>query len=329
MEEFQLFINYMRNEVNYSVLTITAYQKDIQEFIDWLTQEKPESFKPLSVTTSDIRAWLSSMAAAGLKPITIRRKTQSLRSFYHFLMRISRIDHNPASDIVLAKLPKKLPTFVKETEMEEVLDRFSTDSDGKPLQSESIAVYEKGSDDFVSFKEFHDKARAHLIINILYSTGIRRAELIGLHDSDIDSFRNEIKVTGKRCKQRVIPVDKSLIEEIRCWQNIRESMKGSETDDPFLFPGRKDRMSTAKLYKIVCDALEGTSSSKKSPHTLRHSFATALLNDGANIDSVKELLGHSSLSTTQIYTHLNFEQLKANYLAHPRAKTSEENGSVD
>lgn len=331
MDELSLFNSYMRNEANYSDLTIDAYRKDVVLFASWLTDGKPEEFKPADVTTNDIRAWLGMLASNGLKPISIRRKTQSIRTFFQFLLRRNLVKDNPAVYIELAKIPSHLPTYISDKELEKILSDNETlieqsiygnegTGDLEDLNFDSYENNAVGKQSLLSPKELYERTRGLLIIHILYATGIRRAEIIGLHDSDVNLETCEIKVTGKRCKQRIVPIAPQLANEIKFWISVRNYFKTPDLDDPFLFPGRNDRMSTAKLYKIVNEILSDTSSDKKSPHILRHSFATAMLNNGANLDSVKEMLGHSSLSTTQIYTHVSFSQLKENYLkAHPRA----------
>lgn len=268
--------------------------RDIRQFAGWLTSEHPDLFDPTTVTTSDIRAWLALLARTEAAS-SIRRKTQSLRAFFHWLMRQGAISQNPASDIMLAKLPKHLPEVVKGTEIEEILDSL------------------KQHGDFQSI-------RARFILQLLYSTGMRQEEMRTLKDSDINFSLQEIKVTGKRNKQRVIPIPPALIAEIRKWQEVRDSRYSNLPSPCPLIPGPKGAISKTQLYQIVHSALASCATSKKSPHALRHSFATAMLRNGAALDSVKEFLGHASLSTTQIYTHLSFSELKANYrVAHPRS----------
>lgn len=287
------FLDYLRYELNRSELTISAYKCDLQQFITFITGGKAERFCPVDVEMNDIRAWLGKLAGIGDSPKTLRRKTQSIRSFFHYLRKTGLIEKNPASDIVLAKTDKSLPEFVREEEMEEVLKNLNA------------------KDDFIS-------KRNHLMMLLLYSTGIRRAELIGLRDRDVDFTRLEIKVNGKRMKQRIIPIGTELAECVKEYIKARnETECGTESD--YLFKGRHGSMSEKTVGNIVKSSLAGTSSSKRSPHILRHSFATSLLNHGAEINSVKELLGHASISTTQIYTHVSFSEIKQNYSkAHPR-----------
>lgn len=283
----------MTDELNRSAHTVEAYMRDICTFCDWITQDKPDSFDPCSVTTSDIRAWLTA-AAKKDSAATLRRKTQSLRAFFRWMLRSKIVKSNPAADVILAKKTRHLPEVVREQEMENILDSLH-------------------ENDYIS-------ERNALILNLLYSTGIRQAELLGLRDCDISFAGKEAKVTGKRNKQRVIPLPDPLLDRIQKWQQTRNEHFPSLTHPAPLFPGEKGTLSKMQLYRIVKDSLSSSSSASKSPHVLRHTFATAMLNHGANLDTVKEMLGHASLTTTEIYTHLTFEQLKKSYEnAHPRA----------
>lgn len=299
------FLSYLSNELNRSVHTVEAYQRDISQFASWITTGNPDRFDPASVTTSDIRTWVGSLAANDT-PATLRRKTQSLRAYFRWMLKQKMITSNPAADVTLAKKGKHLPEFVRESEMENLLDE------------------EEADDSFTS-------VRNHLILSILYSTGIRQAELLGLHDSDISFSSKEAKVTGKRNKQRIVPLPDLLLDEIAQWQRKRDEHFPDLPHPTPLFPGEKGTLSKMQLYRIVRSALGATTAAAKSPHVLRHSFATAMLNHGANLDTVKEMLGHASLTTTEIYTHLTFEQLRKNYNnAHPRAadrKEAEDRGN--
>lgn len=282
------FEEYMRLELNHSRHTVEAYIRDLRQFAQW-----QGGLDASSVTTADIRAWLSSLASQD-KARTIRRKAQSLRAFFRWLLKRGEISHNPASDIILAKIPKTLPEFVKEQEIEEVV-------------TAPVA------------RDFRGQ-RAHIVMLLLYSTGLRQEELRTLTDADIDFALREAKVTGKRSKQRVIPLPCSLLEEIAAWQKTRDAEYPHLPSPRPLIAGAHGHISKSSLYGIVRNALAPTSASRKSPHILRHTFATSMLNNGAALDSVKEFLGHSSLSTTQIYTHLSFNELKKSYsAAHPRS----------
>lgn len=310
------FISHISLELNRSRLTAEAYERDLRQFARWFggNAEGADGFDADKVKMRDIRAWLSEMASAGDTAATLRRKTQSLRAFFKFLMKRGLRKDNPAADIILAKLPRHLPTFIRESEMDVVLD------EDFPALSDS-AVIDPIRLDEEKLKELYMESRDHLIVNLLYSSGIRQAELLALSDNDINFSTREVKVTGKRNKQRILPLPEPLIKEITAWQKIRDTYYADIDADRPLFPGQNGRMGKSSLYKIVNTRLAATASSRKSPHVLRHSFATAMLNDGAPLDAVREMLGHASLETTQLYTHLDFSQLRRDYKnAHPRAK---------
>lgn len=292
------FIEYLSLELNRSKHTVEAYGRDITQFADWITTSEADEFEPCSVTTSDLRAWLGELARAS-SPLTLRRKAQSIRAFFRWMLRIGEIRSNPAADLILAKAPKRLPEFVRETEIENIIT--------------------KEADDF-------SKKRSRFILLMLYSTGLRQEELRTITDDDIDFSLREVKVTGKRSKQRIIPLPDPLLAKIKEWQQLRDSRY------PDTIPHRKQKpliagphgfLSKKTLYDIVHSALGESSTSRKSPHVLRHTFATTMLNNGADLDSVREFLGHSSLATTQIYTHLSFAELKRTYRqAHPRSENA-------
>lgn len=308
-EAIQNFKRYIRYELNQSVYTEISYISDITDFAKFITGGDEDSFDPLSVTESDVRCWLSDLASNGIKPRSIRRKTSSLRAFYRFLKRRHGLKSDPVSDLSLAKIPVNLPKFVREDEMETLL-------------SDDDAVY--------SEKTEFEHVRNMIAVEILYSTGIRRAELLALQDKDIDFSRQEMKVTGKRSKQRIIPLPSAILEKIDCYLRLRnESIPASERADAFLLTKKGTPMNKSSLYCIIKEKLGHTSSDKNSPHVLRHTFATTMLNNGAGLMEVKELLGHASLNSTQVYTHVSFAELKKNYQqAHPRAvKKENDHGS--
>lgn len=294
------FLSYLRYELNRSPLTVEAYGRDVGQFTDWLTDSDPRELKPSDITANDIRAWLASLARAGVCARSIRRKAQSLRAFFRFLLRQGIIDKNPASQLSLPKIHKELPDVVRAEEMEGIIR----------LQEQEIGLN----------PDNEDAVRDSLIIDILYSLGIRRAELVSISDSDISASLAEIKITGKRSKQRIMPVPRQLIDKILSWQKLRDAIWPELPDPVPLFVIKGKRISPQQVYRIVKKELEGTNARRKSPHALRHSFATAMLNEGADINTVKEFLGHASLATTQIYTHISFAEMKKAYSsAHPRA----------
>ena len=297
----QDFLTYLRYELNRSQLTVDAYERDIRQFAEWLSPDDPDDLRPDSVTLSDVRAWLATLARENQTATTIRRKAQSLRAYFRFLLKRGLISSNPTVDLTLPKIPKRLPDVVRSEEIEGVLRLDEQAIDLDPDNEQEL--------------------REDLIIDLLYSLGIRRAELIAISDPDISPSAGEIRIFGKRSKQRVVPVPHALIQKIERWQQLRDRIwPDLETPTP-LFVVKGKRISPRQVYDAVHRQLESTEARKKSPHALRHSFATAMLNEGADLNTVKEFLGHSSLSTTQIYTHVSFAEMKKAYeSSHPRAR---------
>lgn len=294
----ELFVSYMRYELNRSPLTVDAYQRDLRQFFDFLASDDTRDIYLQTVTAADIRAWLGKLGRNGATAASLRRKTQSLRAFFHFLCKREIIKANPASEIILAKLPKPLPHFIREQEMESLLDNDINDINGNADPHRQLE---------------------HLLLHLLYATGIRRAEAISLTDADISLTRREIRVFGKRRKERVIPIADQLVDEIRRWQQARDAAWPDLVKPAPLLTIGHDRISEATVGRIISRALAATTTDRKSPHTLRHTFATAMLNGGADLDSVRQMLGHASGATTQIYTHLTIGDLKREYsMSHPR-----------
>jgi len=293
------FLDYLRLELNRSEKTVGAYALDLRQFVSFLSSRPEAEATPAdellaSVCTRDIRSWLASEARDGVQPRSLRRKTQSLRAFYRWMLKRGKVNVNPATDITLAKTPRHLPEFALPSSLEAIL--------AEPYDSAN-----------------EDEARTHLILHMLYATGMRQAELLAIDDNDINFTSAEIRVTGKRNKQRVIPVAPQLLDEIRTWQSLRDSIY-PDHDCAALFITRHGRMSKDMLYKTCRSILSRTGATRLGPHTLRHSFASAMVDAGADLNAVREILGHESLATTQIYTHLSFGRLTADYLrAHPRA----------
>lgn len=306
MNHVEEFLVYLTTEQRSSRHTAEAYERDLRQFSDWLAECEGKPIKAEEVTTADIREWIGFLAEEGLTATSLRRKTQSLRAFYKWGMRRGIFSKNPAADIILAKKRRKLPNFIKADELEELLSENSHDT--------TLSI------DNSSFENFK-RNRAHVIVELLYSLGLRQAELLLLTDADINLNSAEIKITGKRNKQRVLPLPSKLEQAITNWQRVRDSRYPELPHPKPLIAGPHGVISKYQLYKIVKDTLSETSAGRRSPHTLRHSFATAMINNGAELDSVREMMGHSSLSTTQIYTHLSFKELIDNYRAgHPRAE---------
>lgn len=290
------FLRYIQYEKNYSSHTVLSYKNDLTQF-EKFTREQIGSFDVQKIDTTLIREWVVGMMEQQMKPTSISRKISTLRTFFAYLIRQNYLQTDPSKGVRLPKSPKRLPQFIKPAEMDRLIDEV----------------------DFgTGFKAIRDK----LIITMLYSTGIRRAELIGLRDEDVDLFNSAIKVTGKRNKQRIIPFGWELANMIEEYLNIRAQNPRQSEEGRFFVRESGKPLYEELVYRIVTSRLDSvTTLTKHSPHVLRHSFASAMLNNGAELNSVKELLGHSSLSSTEIYTHITFEELKKNYKqAHPRAE---------
>ena len=288
------FLDYLRLERNYSEKTLVSYETDLREFEDYL--EETEAELELAKVHSDVvRNWIISLMDKGRAATSVNRKLSSLRSFYHFLLRRKRITVNPMLKIVGPKKKKPLPSFVREKDMDRLLDG-------------------------IPFGEGYEGCRDRTILEMFYVTGMRLSELIGLNDVDVDFSAKLVKVTGKRNKQRLIPFGNELEKDLLIYNKVRNETFPEGTEAFFV---RKDgkRMYPMQVYRLVRRNLSKVVTLKKrSPHVLRHTFATAMLNDNAELRAVQELLGHESLSTTEVYTHTTFEELKKVYeLAHPRA----------
>ena len=292
------FLDYLRYELNRAGLTVDAYRNDIEQFSHWLSGSTGREVDYFSVTTNDVRAWLAGRAKKGDTPRTLRRKIISLRSFFKWMQKTGKISRSPLQNVALPKIGKPLPEIVRPREIETAL---------KEIEQGDI--------------DEEKKLLNYLIVEMLYTLGIRRAELIGLNDSDVSVIKSELKVTGKRSKQRIIPVPQRLMAHIEKWQHTRDRNQSSEETDKPLLMVKGKRISAGQVYHIVKKSLQNSGARKKSPHALRHSFASGMLNGGAEIDSVREFLGHSSLATTQIYTHISIQEIKKAYIqAHPRMK---------
>ncbi len=287
------FLRYLRYEKNYSSCTVLSYRNDLLQFVRYRQCARSDA-DSMPVESDDVRNWVVALSEQGLSARTIGRKISTLRAYYKYALSRGEIAVSPVTDVPLPKARHRLPSFVRPEVMESLLDR--------PM----------GSDDFVA-------RRDHLIVEMLYETGLRRAELIGLADRAVDNNICEMRVKGKRNKERIVPYGEKLRDEIARYRESRHSAVGAtehffvrENGEP-LYPGL--------VYRVVHRALQSAATlPKSSPHVLRHSFASALLNNGAGINSVKELLGHSSLASTEVYTHITFEELKQHYKhAHPRA----------
>jgi len=291
------FVQYLRYERNYSSHTVVSYKNDLEQFESYVIQAEG-TFDPSLVEPSWIRGWVVSLMEDGYSPLSVNRKLSSLKSFYKYLLKKELVKENPAKRIVGPKVNKTLPNFVKEVDMDNLLDG---------------SLFDTG------FEGVRDK----VLLEMLYATGMRCSELVGLKNQDIDLGISQLKVTGKRNKQRIIPFAQSLAQEILSYINVREpELENSHLPQAPFFRRKDGRpLSNNYVYSIVNKYLSSIPGlSKRSPHVLRHSFATSMLNNGADLSAVKELLGHSSLSSTEVYTHTTFEELKKVYhQAHPRA----------
>ena len=288
------FLDYLRYERNYSEKTVLAYGEDISQLREF-AQEEIGDFNPAEVTPELIREWIVSLMDKGYASTSVNRKLSSLRSFYKFLLKKKVVLVDPLRKITGPKNKKPLPSFLKENEINRLLD----DTD---------------------FGEGFEGCRDHLIIEMFYATGIRLSELIGLDDKDVDFSASLLKVTGKRNKQRLIPFGDELKEGMLEYVNVRNEQV-LESGGAFFVRKNGERLYKNLVYNLVKRNLSKVVTLKKrSPHVLRHTFATTMLNNEAELGAVKELLGHSSLATTEIYTHTTFEELKKVYKqAHPRA----------
>lgn len=289
------FVDYMRYERNMSPRTIQEYSDDLSDFESFF-KNLDDHLTWETVDQDVVREWVESMMDKGNAATSVNRRLSSLRSFYRFAMKRNKVEINPARLVKGPKKARPLPQFVKETDMDRLID-----------------------DDRL-WGEGYNEVLARTIIIMFYETGIRLAELVGLDDTDVDFVNRTVKVTGKRNKQRIVPFGKELATELSRYVEARDAEVVRATTGMFLdLKGR--RVSRHKVEAMVRESLaKVTTMKKRSPHVLRHSYATAMLNNGAGLESVKKLLGHQSISTTEIYTHTTFEQLKRVYKqAHPRA----------
>ncbi|MBP3764165.1 MAG: tyrosine-type recombinase/integrase [Bacteroidaceae bacterium] len=290
------FLHYIGSERNYSERTLKTYNQSLTLFQRHMeAQGRPIDWT--AVEEGDIREWMVAMMNNGSAPTTVNNRLSALRSFYRFLIGRDLTRHDPTQRIEGPKKQKPLPHFIKESEMDRLLDH-------------------------TAFPDTYEGHRDHAILQLFYTTGMRLAELVGLDTGDIDFGNHTVKVTGKRNKQRIIPLVPETETELREYLRVRHQMFHDVPHDDALFIGsRARRIKRYHVEDIVKNYLGSvTTQQKRSPHVLRHSFATAMLNHGAEISVVKELLGHESISTTEIYTHTTFEELKRIYRqAHPHS----------
>lgn len=289
------FLQYLEREKRYSAHTLVSYGTDLQQFSDYFRdQYEVEDLE--DVKAPMVRSWIAHAMQQGIARSSINRKLSSLKSFFRFALKHGLVEVSPMEKVISVKKAKVLPVFVKEEEMERLLDH---------------SVFKPG---------FAGK-RDRLILELLYTTGMRLSELCGLQHQDFDARKNTIKVLGKRAKQRIIPVMQEVADQYQDYCLEKEKMFAGAADTHILVTDRGKMIYPKYVYRLVNHYLSGvTTRSRKSPHVLRHTFATHMLDHGADLNAIKEILGHASLSATQIYTHNSIEKIKNVYKqAHPKA----------
>lgn len=293
---FQSFTDYLLLEKNYSPLTIKAYQNDLEDFFLFV-KETYEIESINQVNYAQIRTWIVFLVESGLSNRSINRKISSLNTYYKFLLKIKAIEINPLAKHKALKTSKKIQIPFSESEVSSVLDNFNFETDFEGIRNK-------------------------LIIELFYSTGIRRIELIELKMVNFNLDNKTLKVLGKRNKERIIPLLSSVIKTLHRYIDERHKLESIVDNDYLLLTQKGVKLYETLVYRIINDYFSNASAKvKKSPHILRHSFATHLLNQGADLNAVKELLGHSSLAATQVYTHNSIAELKKVHVnAHPRSK---------
>ena len=294
----QDFIQYISLEKHYSNHTVTAYENDLNTFSRFLI-EQFEITNMADVNRDMVRSWIIKLIEEGNANLTINRKLSTLKSFYNFLIKSGTVKTNPVKNINSLKIPSSLPHFLTKEKMNRYYDSKADISD------------------FNTLRDF-------LVVDLLYTSGMRLSELINLKIDDINLNENTLKVTGKRNKERIIPFSNREKEYIIRYEEMKRTTFAAE--NPFLVVTNKGKKAYPKfIYRLVENNLSGLTSSKRSPHILRHTFATHMLNEGADLNTIKEILGHANLSATQVYTHNTIEQLKSIYnQAHPRARIKKE-----
>jgi len=287
------FLDYLRYERNRSPLTVVRYERCLRDFQQYF-QNVEKGITWATVDADLIRGWMETLVDKGNKATSVNADLAALRSFFRFAMSRKLVDHDPAYKVTGPKKQKPLPHFMKERDVDKLLDQQE-------------------------WRNNYKDVRARTIILLLYEAGLRRSELVGLDDKDIDFVSRQLKVTGKRNKQRYIPFGEELESELKHYMEVRDQQVERKSTALFL-DRHGERMTGGQVYFVVRDQLSKvTFMKKRSPHVLRHTFATAMLNHEAGLEDVRQLLGHESLQTTEIYTHTTFEQLKRVYKdAHPR-----------
>lgn len=294
--DITVFLKYLELEKKFSVHTTKAYRSDLLQFFAYL-EEIYSLTSILEVRHFHIRAWVVELMQNKITPRSINRKLSTLKTYFKFLKRRKEIQENPMLKVIAPKVGKRLPVVVKEIEMKNLFEK-------------------------INFGEGYDAVRDEMVMEMLYSTGMRRSELINLTPNDLDFFNNRVKVLGKGNKERLIPFARPLADRLKNYLDIRNDEFGLGTSDSLFLTGKGKEMYPKLVYNLVKKYLSQiTTVEQRSPHVLRHSFATHLSNNGADLNAIKELLGHSSLAATQVYTHNSIEKLKKVYQqAHPKAK---------
>lgn len=290
----QSFINFLKFEKRYSAHTINAYSLEIDAYHAFIASQ---NLNLLEVTFRDVRVYLAQLKEAGRQATSMNRSISSLRSYYKFLLREGLVDTNPMRLVHALKTPKKLPVVIEQDKM--------------------IALLEQGHAQQNDFEQTRD----FVVLELLFGTGIRLSELLNIQERDIDTYNQRVLVLGKRNKERLIPIHKTLMEEIKRYLKLKYTQE-FKNNSAYLIVTKVGKQAYPKMiYRIVQFYLgQITSQKKKSPHVLRHSFASTLLNNGADLNAIKELLGHAGLAATQVYTHNSVERLKTVYKqAHPKA----------
>jgi integrase/recombinase XerC len=295
MNVLNSFIQYIKFEKRFSPHTVEAYESDLEQFFTFLSVTYGET-DIVKVTHPMIRSWIVSLMENGTSPRSINRKLSSLKTFYKFLLRNETIKINPMQKIQAPKTSKRLPVFVEESAMKLLFEQ-------------------------VDFGEGFAGARDRMLMELFYATGMRVSELINLKDKDIDLQNSQVKVLGKRNKERIIPYTRIIRQMIQEYQSLKSKQTFPFSSENLFVTKDGKPLTRIAAYNLVKKYLSAVSTlDKKSPHVLRHTFATHMLNNGADINSIKEILGHANLSATQVYTHNTIEKLKQVYKqAHPRA----------
>ena len=290
-----LFLKYLQNEKRYSVHTVISYKNDLTQFSDYLATTYQLS-SPLQVDHTIIRSWILNLMEQEMEPRSVNRKIACLKSYYKFFLKTGELTKDPTLKIKSLKVKKALPTFVEEQSLVQLLDHFQF------------------TDDFPGWRD-------KLMMELLYGTGMRLSELINLKEESVNSYEKTVRVFGKGSKERIIPLNKSLMNLIITYKNKKSGFMTDNLSNYLIVTDKGEQLYPMFVYRIVKKYLDVvTTVEKRSPHTLRHSFATHLLNKGADLNAIKDLLGHTSLAATQVYTHNSIEKLKAIFdQAHPKS----------